>query len=228
VIYDRPYHDRGLVSTWILTRRGANHLLQKYLKIVLGCFLASLGLYMLKNAELVTGGTAGLSLGLSYLLALPFGVVFFIVNIPFYIFSFINMGWRFTVTTIVSVSILTLFSFLHPLYPAIELPGIVAAVGGGLIVGFGLIILFMNQASLGGANILALFLQKRFGTNPGTINFIFDFCVVMVSLYSVGLVKGIYSVASIAVTSFVISYFKEKFAKPLPKPNTAPVAQAAE
>lgn len=218
----------GRVSTWILTWRGAIRLPQKYLKIVLGCFLASIGLYMLKSAELVTGGTAGLSLGLSYILSMPFGVVFFIINIPFYIFSFINMGWRFTVTTIVSVSILTLFSFLHPFYPAIELPGIVAAVAGGLIVGFGLIILFANQASLGGANILALFLQKRFGTNPGTINFIFDFCVVMVSLYSVGLIKGIYSIVSIAVTSFVISYFKEKFAKPLPKPNAVPVAQAAE
>ncbi|MFP7492776.1 YitT family protein [Terribacillus saccharophilus] len=203
-------------------------MLQKYLKIVLGCFLASLGLYLLKSTELVTGGTAGLSLGISYLLTMPFGVVFFIINIPFYIFSFLNMGWRFTMTTIASVTILTLFSFLHPFYPVIELPGIIAAIAGGLIVGFGLILLFMNQASLGGANILALFLQKRFGTNPGTINFIFDFCVVMISLYSVGLINGVYSILSIAVTSFVISYFKEKFSRPLPTAKTVPVAQAAE
>jgi uncharacterized membrane-anchored protein YitT (DUF2179 family) len=220
----------NLIQRGFIIREEHVVLLQKYLKIVLGCFLASIGLYMLKSTELVTGGTAGLSLGFSYLLSLPFGVVFFLVNIPFYIFSFVRMGWRFTVTTIAAVSILSLFTFLHPLYPAIALPGIVASVAGGLTIGFGLILLFANQASLGGANILALFLQKRFNTNPGTVNFIFDFCVVMLSLYSVGLVKGIYSIVSIAVTSFVISYFKEKFAKPTPKPqpNPAPAAQAAK
>jgi len=77
----------------------------------------------------------------------------------------------------------------------------------------GLSILFREGSSLGGANILALFLQKRFNINPGKINFIFDVLVVLTSILTVGLMKGTISIISIAVTSTVISYFKKDIAE---------------
>ena len=81
------------------------------------------------------------------------------------------MGWKFTVTTIGSVSLLSLLTSLDHLLPAFTLPSLMGAVTGGLIAGLGLSILFMNGASLGGANILALFAQRKFGWDPGKVNF---------------------------------------------------------
>lgn len=187
--------------------------MKKISLILLGCLLTSIGVIILKHSSIVTGGTAGLSLGTAYLTNLPFSVVFFLVNIPFYIFSFIRMGWKFTLSTICSVGLLSAMTSVDQLLPAFTLPMILGAVLGGLIIGIGLSILFMNGSSLGGANILALFLQKRFNINPGKTNFIFDVMVVLTSVYAVGLLKGLVSIISIAVTSKVISYFKNEIAR---------------
>jgi hypothetical protein len=44
------------------------------------------------------------------------------------------------------------------------------------------------------------------------VNFLLDFAVVLLSMYSIGIFKGLCSVASIAVTSFIIGYFKRQIA----------------
>lgn len=87
--------------------------------------------------------------------------------------------------------------------------------------------MFYHQASLGGANILALFLQKRYGWNPGTVNFLFDFGVVLAGIFSVGLLKGLFSLVSIAVTGLIVGFFKNKIKssyslKPGLLPNITP------
>ncbi|MDY0942770.1 YitT family protein [Priestia megaterium] len=203
--------------------------MRKVLWIILGCTIASIGVLILRHSHVVTGGTAGLSLSLSYAFPLSFAVIFFLINIPFYLFSFFQMGWKFTTTTIGSVSLLSLLTSLDHLLPSFTLPSLMGAVTGGLIAGLGLSILFMNETSLGGANILALFAQRKFGWDPGKVNFSFDFLVVLSSMYSIGLSKGIFSVMSIAITGFIISYFKQKIAlhnQPTPDSTTQPLDNA--
>ncbi len=181
--------------------------------IFLAIVITSFGVILLKHANIVTGGTAGLSLSVAYLFSLPFGLTFFLINIPFYIFSMVRMGWNFTFTTIISVSLLSLVTGIDYFLPAFSIPIWIGAIVGGLVIGIGLSLLFMNGSSLGGANILALFLQKRWNFDPGKTTFVFDFAVVMTSFYTVGLVRGLASIVSIAVTARVISYFKGEIAK---------------
>lgn len=183
--------------------------MKKWINVWIGCVLVACGVLVLKHSDLVTGGTAGLSLSLEYLTHLPFAVLFFLINIPFYLFSILRMGLSFTITTILSVSLLSLFTATDVWLPAFVIPYWSGALFGGIIIGLGLTLLFRNNASLGGSNILALFLQKRYGFDPGKANFIFDCCVVLTSLYTIGLVKGFFSIVSIAITSKIISYFKQ-------------------
>lgn len=184
--------------------------MKRVLFIVLGCLLTSIGALIIKHAEVMTGGTAGLSLILSYASSLPFGLVFFLVNIPFYVLSVIFMGWKFTVSTVLSVTLLSLMTGMDKWLPSFSIPMSVGAVVGGIIIGFGLSMLFINRTSLGGSNILALILQKKLKWNPGKLNFIFDFVVVVYGFYSIGFYKGILSVLSILITSSIISYFKNR------------------
>ncbi|TSB45050.1 YitT family protein [Alkalicoccobacillus porphyridii] len=183
--------------------------MRKWIHIWLGCFVVACGVLILKHSDLVTGGTAGLSLGLSYLTQLPFALLFFVINIPFYIFSVIRMGLSFTVTTILSVSLLSVLTAADVWLPSFVISYWSGALIGGVLIGLGLSLLFRNQASLGGSNILALFLQKRYGFDPGKTNFLFDLMVVLTSVYTIGIVKGFFSIVSIAVTSRIISYFKQ-------------------
>lgn len=186
--------------------------MKRFMFILLGCLITSMGTVILQHAHVMTGGTAGLSLMLSYLLAVPFGLVFFMINIPFYVLSIMIMGWNFTLSTIVAVTLLSMMTGLDRLIPAFSIPTAVGAVGGGLVIGLGLSLLFMNRTSLGGTNILALILQKKLNWNPGKLNFLFDFVVVGFGFYSVGVVQGLLSILSILLTSTVISYFKNRIA----------------
>ncbi|MCM2676522.1 YitT family protein [Alkalicoccobacillus plakortidis] len=190
--------------------------MKRWTLIFIGCLLAAFGVVILKHSDLVTGGTAGLSLSIAYLSHLPFSFVFFLINIPFYLFSMLRMGLSFTVTTMLSVTMLSLLTGIDTWLPAFSIPYWAGAIAGGFVIGIGLSLLFKNSASLGGSNILALFLQKRYGFDPGKTNFVFDLMVVLTSLYTIGFIKGFFSVLSIAVTSRVISYYKNGYATKKP------------
>jgi uncharacterized membrane-anchored protein YitT (DUF2179 family) len=187
-------------------------MMKRIFSILLACLLTGTGVIILNHSHVVTGGTAGLSLSLAYLSDAPFTILFFLINIPFYIFSFFKMGMKFTVTTICAVTLLSLITAVNPFLPYFEVPSILGAVIGGAVIGLGLSFLFINGASLGGFNIVTLYFQKRFQLNPGKVNFLLDFAVVLLSMYSIGIFKGLCSVASIAVTSFIIGYFKRQIA----------------
>ncbi len=187
-------------------------MMKKIINILLGCLILSIGVLILRHSHLVTGGTVGLSLSFSYIFNLPFTLLFFIINIPFYIFSFIQMGWKFTVSTILAVTIVSMLTSVDQFIPAFNMNPLAGAIIGGIINGFGLSILFLNKASLGGLNILALFLQKKCNWNPGKVNFVFDCLVVLSGIYFIGALKGMLSILSIFFTSSIISFYKKKIA----------------
>ncbi|WP_170292163.1 YitT family protein [Heliobacterium mobile] len=186
-------------------------ILRKFHSILIGCVLASIGIILLRHAHLVTGGTPGLALSLSYLFNASFSTVYLLVNIPFYILSIMRMGWSFTLSTFVATLILSVTTMADRLFPVFTVPDWAGALFGGAFVGVGLSYLFLNGSSLGGVNILVLYFHKRFGWDPGKITFVIDFSVVMSALYSVGFVKGAYSVLSVVILSSIISFSKGRF-----------------
>jgi uncharacterized membrane-anchored protein YitT (DUF2179 family) len=182
--------------------------MSKLINIFFGCLLTSIAVIILKHSYIVTGGIAGLSLMASYFFNVSFSSVFFGINIPFFIFSFVKLGRKFTLSTLAAVTILSLMTVVDKRLPLFSIPTFAGAALGGIIAGFGLSIIAINGASLGGTNMLAIFLQKRYTINPGITNFTFDFIVVFLSLYTVDIYKGMLSILSIAITSSIISYFK--------------------
>jgi uncharacterized membrane-anchored protein YitT (DUF2179 family) len=153
-----------------------------------------------------------MALGMSYLFNMPFSVALMTVSIPFYILSILRMGLQFTLSTFFAVLTLSFMSGIDQWLPDFIIPGYVGSVLGGGLMGLGLSLLFLNGSSLGGVNVLVLYLQKRFGWDPGKLTFVADFMIVVFGTYSVGLVKGIYSVLSVLILSSIISYFKGRIA----------------
>jgi uncharacterized membrane-anchored protein YitT (DUF2179 family) len=161
-------------------------LLEDVLAILTGTLFVSLGIALFNQAGLLTGGTAGLAFLIHYRTGLSFGTVFFLVNLPFYWLAWKRMGWRFTLKTFCSVALVSLFSGLHPklvhLVDVNMLTPFYVALIGGLLMGVGFIVLFRHQASLGGINILALYLQQTRGIRAGKIQMGLDFVIVLASL----------------------------------------------
>ena len=164
-------------------------LFEDILAILTGTLFVSLGVAMFNQAGLITGGTAGLSFLIHYSTGWSFGLVFFLINLPFYWLAWQRMGWRFTLKTFCSVALVSVMSSLHPkllqLTALTSLTPFYVAVIGGLLMGVGFIVLFRHQASLGGINILVLYLQDKHGFRAGKLQMGMDIFIVMSSLFVV-------------------------------------------
>ncbi|WP_240771321.1 YitT family protein [Nocardioides sp. GY 10113] len=151
--------------------------------IVTGTLTISFGLLLLRQAEVVTGGTAGLSLLVSYGTAIPFGVLFVVINLPFFALALRRKGWRFTLTSLACVGIVSALAEVHPRF--IDLASIdplYAALLGNLLAGLGLLVLFRHGASVGGFNIVAILAQERLGLRAGYVQMALDAGVVLGAL----------------------------------------------
>jgi uncharacterized membrane-anchored protein YitT (DUF2179 family) len=156
------------------------------LAIVIGTLFVSFGIALFKQAGLLTGSTAGIAFLVYYLTAIPFGVAFFVINVPFYYFAFRRMGWRFTAKSFMSVALVSVFSEGHRWFIHIaQVDAFYAAIFGGLLMGVGFIVLFRHQASLGGINILALYLQDKYGLRAGKLQMAVDITVLLASSFVV-------------------------------------------
>ena len=135
---------------------------------------------LFKQAGMVTGGTAGIAFVAHYAVGWPFGLVFFVINLPFYGLAWKRMGARFTLKTFIAVGLLALLTELLPHWMQLQdVHPLFAAIGGGLLAGAGFLILFRHQASLGGLNVLVLWLQERRGWRAGKVQMAIDLLILL-------------------------------------------------
>ena len=148
--------------------------------LLTGTLFVALGVVLFRHAGLFTGGTAGLAFLLHYTTGWSFGLLFFLVNMPFYWLAWRRMGAPFALKTFAAVGLLSLWAYLIPRWISIGAlaPGF-AAVAGGLLVGAGMLMLFRHRASLGGFNVLVLYLQERFGWRAGHLQMALDCAIVL-------------------------------------------------
>lgn len=174
--------------------------------LITASLFVALGIGMYKQAGLLTGGTAGIAFLVHYATGWRFGAVFFVINLPFVWFSVRTMGWRFTAKTFAAVALLSVFSELLPLALRFDwIQPLYAAVMGGFLVGTGLLMLFRHHASLGGVNVLALWLQQRHGVRAGAVQMGIDCLIVLAALVIVDLRLVAISVLGAVALNLVVA-----------------------
>lgn len=182
-----------------------HNLVEDVLAIFTGTVLVSLGVALFKQAGLFTGGTAGMAFLIHYASDIDFGWIFFLVNLPFYWFAIKRMGWKFTLKTFISVALVSIMSGLHPKMVQLSaLTPYYAAIIGGSLMGVGFIVLFRHQASLGGINILTLYLQDKYGIRAGKLQMGLDLCIVLASYMVVSPTAMIASIIGAIVLNLAI------------------------
>jgi len=154
--------------------------------IIIATLLASLGVMLFKTTGLLIGGTAGLSFLGQYATQFSFSEIFFIINLPFYILSYKQLGWKFTLKTFAAVLLLSVFVEFTPSFITVSfLEPVYSAIVGGLLIGFGLLMLFRHGASLGGLMILAQFLNQKYNISIGKFQMSVDFVVLLLAIFIV-------------------------------------------
>jgi len=159
---------------------------EDWVAILTGTFLVAQGVFFLQSASLLTGGTTGLALLASQFVSLSFGTLYFVANCPFYLLAWKRFGSRFAFNSAISGALVSVFA--DHLYLVISLDTInqvYCAVAGGLLMGLGMLILFRHRSSLGGFNVLCLFIQDKFGISVGKSQLAIDFCILVASFFFV-------------------------------------------
>ncbi len=181
----------------------------KIFSILFGLFLTALGIKLLTLHMLTFGGTAGIATILTLLFPISWGLLFFLVNLPFFLISFQQMGKWFTISSFVSIiGISVIRDALDMIVPAFTFNPVIAAAVAGLFIGVGVSLVLNNGSSLGGIHILALFLDKKLGLNRGLCIFIFDLLILIAAIFLVGLQNAIVSTISIVIASYIIGRYK--------------------
>lgn len=167
-----------------------------------GSLFVGIAMMMFAQAGLLTGSTAGLAFVLHYATGWSFGLVYFVINLPFYWFAWSRIGHAFTIKTFLSVAMLSLMTTLGPRFLHIDyLHPLFAAIAGGLLMGTGVLFLARHKSSLGGATIVSLYAQDRWNIPAGKVQMVIDCCVVLLALCVVSWERVAWSILAAIVMS---------------------------
>jgi uncharacterized membrane-anchored protein YitT (DUF2179 family) len=194
-------------TTATIEARAERHrLYEDVLAMISGTMFVSLGTLIYTKTMLTVGSSAGLALLLSYASDWGFGLIFFLINLPFYILAVKRMGWAFTLRTFTAVAMVSVlsklnsqwidFSHLDPLYATI--------IGGGLI-GTGLLMLFRHRTGLGGINILAMYLQEKIGLRAGYFQLGVDLSILAAAYFILPADRLALSVLGAAIANMILA-----------------------
>lgn len=175
--------------------------------LILASMQAALGIHLLRAAGLVTGGTAGTALILSYAFDWNFSVVFFAMNIPFFAFAWMARGPVFCLKSLMTVTFVSLMAeALKPLLHIDQVHPGAAAVLFGVSAGVGLLGLFRHSGSLGGVSIVALILQDKFGFRAGWTQLIHDLVLFAIALWLLPVDRVAWSLLGAVILNAVIAF----------------------
>jgi len=176
--------------------------------LCMACSFIVFGMACLKAAGLITGGIAGIALGLSYVMPISLQVLFFALNIPFLIFAKLTFGWSFVFKTIlVNVLIVVMLSAFSRVLTFTDVNPYFAAIFGGTIIGMGMLALARHKASVGGIGVLALYFQEKRGWRAGHVLLAGDIVIFSAAISFLAPDKLVLSFLSAASLSLVMMIY---------------------
>ncbi|MDO6568969.1 YitT family protein [Alteromonas sp. 1_MG-2023] len=170
-----------------------------------GLFVA-FGVFLFQSQDLMIGGAAGIALLGTYAIDIDFGVLFFLINVPFYTLAWTRISKRFTLNTFISVTTVSVLTEQIPAFIDItSINPIFAAILGGLLIGVGMLIMFRHSSSLGGLGIVAFYLQSRFNIRAGTFQLTVDSVILLCGLFFIPWPLVLISILAAFCLNMVIS-----------------------
>ena len=188
-------------------KRLEHTLTEDVMAFLLGTALCAFAVIVLTHLGLITGQTAGLGVLLSYVTGLSFGVVFFLVNLPFYLFAWVRMGPRFTIKSFIAVALVSVLTeLMTERIVFASLDPTLGALLAGATAGMGLMVLFRHGASLGGVGVVGLWLQDKVGLQAGWVQLGFDVVLFGAALFVLPeLALIIWSLVGAVVVNLIIA-----------------------
>lgn len=207
---------------------------KNYFLVTIGCFVLALGsaLFLVPN-NLVTGGITSIAIIIQYFITKSgsafqvIDIVTWAVQILFLLVSFIFLGRQYTIRSIYATA---LYPFFFTLFYRIQVYDgqslgvfiahamadngqeplatlLLAAVFGGLFVGFGVSLSFAGGGTTGGLDVLAVLIAKVSPIKEGQITFMIDGTLVAIGMLVMwDINQGLLGIVSAFMCAMVIQF----------------------
>lgn len=142
---------------------------------------------------------------------LPIALVLYSLNIPLFLVAWKKIGKKFTLFTILTVSLAAIAIQIIP-QTTLSADPIICAIFGGAVNGVGVGLALKNGLSSGGLDIVSISIRKKTGKSIGSISIIFNAFILLAAGILFGWPYAFYSALSIFVSGKVVDavYTKQK------------------
>ena len=171
---------------------GGNHkrLALDYVLIAVGSFILASGfVFFINPYKIVPGGVYGLGIVVHHLIEeVPVGTFGLILNIPLTMLGIKVLGSKFGIKTVLGMVLTTLFMdtltyFVGEQDPlGLQNDLLLSSVFGGIVIGFGLGLIFKAKATSGGSDIVAMIGNKYTKISVGQFLIMVDSIIVLTGL----------------------------------------------
>jgi uncharacterized membrane-anchored protein YitT (DUF2179 family) len=170
--------------------------IKAYSLIIIGSFILASGfVYFITPYKIVPGGVFGISIVIHYMTkgilsfapsGFPIGTMGLILNVPLTILGVKILGPRFGIKTVVGLFLSSFFIDFLTLFwgdkPLVSNDAILSSIYGGVLIGFGLGLIFRSKATSGGSDIIAMIFAKYTRLPIGQLMIYVDSTIVLFGL----------------------------------------------
>ena len=191
------------------TEDNFDYLSKKFSASLVFAILSSIAVnFFFQPGNIYSSGATGIAQILTTLssrifgMHIPVAITLYAINIPLFILAWKVLGKRFTIFTILTV---TLAAAMINFVPETKLTSdpIINAVFGGAINGFGIGYALRNGLSSGGLDIVSMTIRKKTGHTVGSISIMFNVVIASVAGFLFGWQYALYTMITIFIAGRV-------------------------
>ncbi|MBS2970964.1 YitT family protein [Metabacillus sp. KIGAM252] len=182
-----------------------------FLKINIGLIFVAINIHFFLSANnIAAGGTGGLSIVIQHFLPLPVGQIMLMLDGILFVIGFLIIGSAFGAVSLYSSITLSLlvwgFSILFPMGQPMSDDALIELIIGMIIGSFGSALVFSQNASTGGTDIVARIINKFTYMEMGRAVLLADISIVASSAAVFGIQTGMYALLGLLIKGFLIDY----------------------
>ncbi len=185
-------------------------IIKEYFLIIAGTILLSIGVYFFKIPNgFATGGVSGIGTILGGIIKfIPVSVWIAGLNVFLLLVGILILGRANGIRTIFCSLLFSLLTYLLEVFFPMTEPftnqPFLELIYAMLLTAFGSALIFNNNASSGGTDIVALILKKYTSINVGKALLIVDFIVAGMSFFVFGIEAGLFSLLGLFIKAYLV------------------------
>nr|WP_073111400.1 YitT family protein [Hymenobacter daecheongensis] len=175
--------------------------------IVAGILSAGMGLKgFLLSSHFIDGGATGVSMLLAAGLQFPLAWGILLINLPFLLLGYRQIGLRFALKSAAAIAGLALCLVVVP-YPDVTPDLLITAVFGGVFIGAGIGLAMRGGAVLDGTEIVALLISRRSSLlKVSDVVLLLNIVIFGVAAFVLGVTEALYSILTYVAASKTLDF----------------------